>query len=342
MPVNWERIVQQSLQGETIAREEARAVLELPDEALFDALRAAFEVRKVRFGKRVKLCVLQNARSGLCPEDCHYCSQSSLSTAHIDKYPLMATEQLVEGARRAVEAGAVRYCMVTSGRGPSDEDIDQFCEVTRAIKRQHHLEICVCLGLLTEAQACKLKEAGVGWVNHNLNTSRRYYPEICATHSYDDRVQTVKNVRQAGLMTCSGGIVGMGETDEDVLDLAYAVREMQMDSIPVNFLHPIKGTPMAAYDFLTPAKCLKILCVFRFLNPVSELRAAGGREVNLRSLQPLALYPANSIFVEGYLTTEGQQAEAARQMIEDMGFEVETATLTMPTMAPVECGMRKA
>jgi len=125
-------------------------------------------------------------------------------------------------------------------------------------------------------------------------------------------------------MTCSGGIVGMGETDEDVLDLAFAVREQRMDSIPVNFLHPIKGTPMEAFQFLTPMKCLKVLCLFRFLNPTSEIRAAGGREVNLRSLQPLALYPANSIFVEGYLTTPGQQAQEARKMIEDMGFEIES------------------
>ena len=213
--------------------------------------------------------------------------------------------------------------MVTSGRGPSDEEIEHFCEITRAIKRDFPLEICVCAGLLTEPQARRLKEAGVGWVNHNLNTSERYYPEVCTTHTYEDRVRTVKNVRAAGLMTCSGGIVGMGETDEDILDMAFACRELGMDSIPVNFLHPIKGTPMEALKFLTPMKCLKVLCLFRFLNPASEIRAAGGREVNLRSLQALALYPANSIFVEGYLTTPGQQVEEARRMVEDLGFEVE-------------------
>ena len=325
MTLHWPDLIQRSLSGEGITREEGRAILNLPDEEVPAALGAAFEVRKVHFGKRVKVCVLQNARSGLCPEDCHYCSQSSLSEATIDKYPLMATEQLVDGARRAFAAKATRYCMVTSGRGPSDEEIEHFCEVTRAIKKEFPLEICVCLGLLSEAQARKLKEAGVGSVNHDLNTSARYYPEICSTHTYQDRVETVRNVRKAGLLTCSGGIVGMGETDEDILDLAFACRELRMDSIPVNFLHPIKGTPMEAFKFLTPMKCLKVLCLFRFLNPTSEIRAAGGREVNLRSLQPLALYPANSIFVEGYLTTPGQQAEEARRMIEDLGFEVETA-----------------
>jgi len=324
MSLDWADIVRRSLSGEGISREEGRAVLNLPDDDIMDALQAAFEVRKARFGKRVKVCVLQNARSGFCPEDCHYCSQSSLSTADIDKYPLMDKELLLDGARRAAAAGAKRYCMVTSGRGPSDEDIEHFCEVTRAIKAELPLEICVCAGLLTEAQARKLKASGVGWVNHNLNTSERFYPELCSTHTYRDRLETIKNVQRAGLMACSGGIVGMGETDEDILDLAFACREAGMDSIPVNFLHPIKGTPMEGFGFLTPMKCLKVLCLFRFLNPTSEIRAAGGREVNLRSLQPLALYPANSIFVEGYLTTPGQQAQEARKMIEDMGFEIES------------------
>ena len=323
--MDWKNLIRRSLNGEGITREEGRALLALPDGNVLAALQAAFEVRQAHFGKRVKVCVLQNARSGLCQEDCHYCSQSSLSNAAIDKYPLMAKEQLIDGARRAAQAGAKRYCMVTSGRGPTDEEIEHFCDVTRAVKQEMPLEICVCVGLLTEAQARTLKDAGVGWVNHNLNSSERFYPAICSTHTYQDRLETVRNARRAGLMTCSGGIIGMGETDEDILDLAFACREQRMDSIPINFLHPIKGTPMGAFAFLTPMKCLKVLCLFRFLNPASELRAAGGREVNLRSLQALAFYPANSIFVEGYLTTPGQQAQEARRMIEDMGFEVETS-----------------
>ncbi|MBI4343290.1 MAG: biotin synthase BioB [Candidatus Omnitrophica bacterium] len=320
----WPDLIRRSLAGQGISRDEGLAILALPDEQLPELLQAAFEVRQAHFGKRVKLCMLQNARSGLCPEDCHYCSQSSVSSAKIDKYPLMESEQLLEGAQRAHEAGATRYCMVTSGRGPTDEEIEQFCAVTRRIRQRYPLEICVCLGLLTEAQARKLKDAGVGWVNHNLNTSERFYPEICSTHTYQDRVETVRNVRKAGLKTCSGGIVGMGETDEDILDMAFACREIGMDSIPVNFLHPIKGTPMEALRFLTPMKALKVLCLFRFLNPASEIRAAGGREVNLGPAQAQALYAANSIFIEGYLTTPGQQAQEARRMIEEFGFEVET------------------
>ncbi len=331
MSLRWDDLVRRSLSGEGITREEGRAILTLSDDEVMPALQAAFEVRQARFGKRVKVCVLQNARSGLCPEDCHYCSQSSVSTATIDKYPLLSKEQLLDGAERAFKAGAKRYCMVTSGRGPTDEDIEHFCQAAREIRARYPVELCVSLGIMSEPQARRLKEAGVGWVNHNLNTSERFHPEICTTHTYQDRVDTVRNVRKAGLMTCSGGIIGMGETDEDILDLAFAVREQRMDSIPVNFLHPIKGTPFGGLEFLTPMKCLKVLCLFRFLNPTSEIRAAGGREVNLRALQPLALYPANSIFVEGYLTTPGQQAEEALRMIKDMGFEVEASDVaTLP------------
>ncbi len=321
--MDWPSIVSCSLQGEAISREEALNILTLPDDEVPFALRAAFEVRKTAYGKRVKICVLQNARSGLCSEDCHYCSQSAVSTAKIAKYPLLPVDQLIEGARRASEAGAKRYCMVTSGRGPSDQDITHLCEATRAIRSRYPVEVCVSLGIMTEAQARQLKEAGVGWVNHNLNTSERYHPNICTTHTYQDRITTVRAVQRAGLHTCSGGIVGMGETDEDLVELAFALRELDVNSLPVNFLHPIPGTPLETSHELTPMKCLKVLCLFRFLNPKSDLRAAGGREVNLRSLQPLALYPANSIFVEGYLTTPGQAAQAAVQMVRDMGFEVE-------------------
>ena len=160
-------------------------------------------------------------------------------------------------------------------------------------------------------------------INHNLNTSRRHHADICTTHTYEDRVETVKNVRSAGLSSCCGGIVGMDETEDDVMDLALALRELDVDSIPINFLHPIPGTPLEGANHLTPQMCLKILCLFRFINPTKEIRVAGGREINLRSLQPMSLYPANSIFVNGYLTTPGQRDTEAHRMIEDLGFEIE-------------------
>ena len=312
-----------SLAGQALSRADAFAVLQTPDTGLRELLNAAFSVRSRTFGRKVKVCVLQNAQSGLCPEDCHYCSQSKISTAPIQKYRLLPQDQLLAGARKAVAAGARRYCMVASGRGPQAREIAHMSRAARAIKAAFpQLELCVSLGLMDHSQAAELKQAGVGWVNHNLNTSRRFYPQICTTHTYDDRVETVKNVKRAGLSSCSGGIIGMGESDEDIVDLAYATRELGIDSIPVNFLYPIAGTPLGKRH-ADPGKGLKTLCLLRFLNPRSEIRMAAGREIYLGDWSGLALYPANSLFVEGYLTTPGQQAEAARSLIERAGFEVE-------------------
>jgi len=321
--MDYASFISKSLKKELLTQEEAKAILSLPDTDVPNLLRAAFEVRRHFQGKKVKLCMLQNAQSGLCPEDCHYCSQSSISKAEIEKYRLMSKERLFEGAKHAYQAGAKRYCMVTSGRGPTPQEIDHFCDITHMIKKEFPLEICCCLGIMGKKDATSLKESGVGWVNHNLNTSERFYPSICSTHTYQDRVETVQHVAAAGLQTCCGGIIGMGETDQDIVDLAFAVRRLGVESIPVNFLHPIPGTPLQDVHALTPAKGLKALCLFRFLNPDKEIRAAGGRELKLGAMQRLALYPANSIFIDGYLTTPGQAAEAAKRMVEQEGFEVE-------------------
>jgi biotin synthase len=163
-------------------------------------------------------------------------------------------------------------------------------------------------------------------VNHNLNTSERFHPEICTTHTYQDRVRTVRAIRAAGLSVCCGGILGMGETDDDVVELAFTLRELEVDSLPVNLLHPIDGTPMEGVSFLDPVRALKALALFRFTNPTTEIRAAGGRERNLAEWQALALFPANSIFIKGYLTTPGQSPDDARRMIEEMGLFVEAAS----------------
>lgn len=318
------QLVTTALSGEALSRHQAFSVLHSADEQLRDLLQAAFTVRERFFGRKVKICLLQNARSGLCPEDCHYCSQSAISSAPINKYRLLSREQLLEGARKAVAAGARRYCMVTSGRGPNDRDVTHLSDAVCTIKTEFpHLEICLSLGIMSEEHAHALKRAGVGWINHNLNTSRRFHPEICTTHTYEDRVATVQNVKRAGLSTCSGGIIGMGETDEDIVELAYAVRALEIDSIPVNFLHPINGTPLGKRRDFSPTRGLKTLCLMRFLNPRSEVRMAAGRELYLGGWGGLALYPANSVFVEGYLTTPGQQARDAHRLVEDAGFEVE-------------------
>ncbi|MBI2985583.1 MAG: biotin synthase BioB [Deltaproteobacteria bacterium] len=321
--MDYETLAEKSLRGLILEREEMRAVLGAPETQLPELLSAAFRVRHHYFGRKVQIHVLQNAKSGLCPEDCHYCSQSSISKAPIDKYPLMPRERLLEGAVKAKVAGAVRYCMVNSGRGPTEREIEELAEVVQEIKSNVPIQLCCSLGLMSEAKIRVLKEAGVERINHNINTSRRHHPNICTTHTYEDRVETLKNVKSVGLTSCCGGIIGMGESQEDIMDMALSLRELDVDSIPINFLHPIPGTPFQGMNHLTPQKCLKTLCLFRFINPTKELRVGGGREIHLRSLQPMSLYPANSIFANGYLTTPGQRATEAHRMIEDLGFEIE-------------------
>ena len=257
-------------------------------------LQAAFTVRSRYFGKTVRLQMLQNAKSGACQEDCHYCSQSAISTAPIERYNLLPQKQMIDGARQAAASKAQRYCIVISGRSPLDREIDEIAGAVRSIKQEIPIQICCSLGLMNEQQAKRLKAAGVDRVNHNLNTSEAFHSSICTTHTFQDRLSTIRNARAAGLEICSGGIVGMGEKDEDLIDLAMALIEVKPDSIPLNTLHPATGTPLEHCDQLTPQRCLKVLCLFRFLHPRTELRIAGGREHNLRSLQPLALYPADS------------------------------------------------
>ena len=312
-----------ALYDEALTRAECRDVLSTPDEDLLALLHAAFVVRAQYFGKTVRLQMLQNAKSGACQEDCHYCSQSAVSTASIERYNLLPQNQMIEGARRAAASKAQRYCIVISGRSPLDREIDEIAGAVRAIKQDLPIQICCSLGLMNETQAKRLKAAGVDRVNHNLNTSEAFHGSICTTHTFQDRLATIRNARAAGLEICSGGIVGMGEADDDLIDLAMALQEVHPDSIPVNTLHPVAGTPLESCDHLTPQRCLKVLCLFRFLHPRTEIRIAGGREHNLRSLQPLALYPADSVFVNGYLTTPGAPAPEVWGMIRDLGFTIE-------------------
>ncbi len=309
---------------------ECRAVLGASDGDVPAVLWAAFAVRARHFGRRVKLCVLNNARSGLCPEDCGYCSQSAVAMSDVPRYRLKPVTELVAAARRAAATGARRYCMVTSARGPSERDIEHFARAARAIRAElPDLELCVSLGLMDDGAAGRLRDAGVDFMNHNLNTSRRFYPDICSTHTYDDRLATVASGRRAGLRLCSGVIVGMGETDDDLVDVARALTELRPTSLPVNFLIPIAGTPLGEREPPPIGRCLRALSLFRLTNPTAEIRAAGGRERCLGAAQPLALYAANSVFVQGYLTTPGQRPDEALAMIRAHGFEVDEAAERM-------------
>jgi biotin synthase len=239
---------------------------------------------------------------------------------------MKSVDELVDAARRAHATRAKRYCMVTATRGPSQKDLDTICEAAQRIKAELDIELCASLGLLTEAKAERLVAAGVDRFNHNLETSERHYGRIVSTHSWQDRVETVRIAQRAGMDTCCGGIVGLGEDENDLLDLAFALRELDVDSVPVNFLDARPGTPLAGYPLVEPGHALRALCMFRFVHPRTDLRVAGGREITLRALQALALYPANSIFTQGYLTTGGATAHADHQMIRDAGFELELAS----------------
>jgi biotin synthase len=323
--LDWNRLADAALAGDLITRDEARAVLAAPDDALLDQLAAAYRVRRHTWGNRVRLHFLLNAQSGLCSEDCHYCSQSSVSTAEIEKYPMLATERILDAADRAAALRAGTLCLVISGRAPGERVFSKVLDAVRAVRERHDLKICACLGLLSEEQTRRLAEVGVETVNHNLNTSPRFHDEIVTTHTFDDRRRTVENVKAAGLKTCSGGIVGMGESDDDVIDLALSLRELGVKSVPVNFLVPIAGTPFADRNELDPRRCLRILCLYRFLLPTQEIRISGGREVHLRSMQVMGLYPANSIFIGDYLTTPGAAARADLQMIRGCGVRARVA-----------------
>jgi biotin synthase len=312
----------QVLSGESITREQAISILEAPDFDLLSILSAGFRIRHQYFGKSVQLYFLMSAKSGLCPEDCHYCSQSKISDAPVPKYNILKRDDLMEAARIASERGAKTYCLVISARGPNEREINAVEQIVPEIKDKYGLDICACLGLLSKEQADRLKACGVDRVNHNLNTSEDYYADICTTHTYADRVQTLQHVKDAGMEMCSGGIIGMGEKLEDIVSMAFDLRDLGVQSIPLNFLNAIEGTPLQTKNELTANDCLRALAMFRFVNPDRELRISGGREIHLRSLQPLGLYVANSLFVGDYLTTKGQAPQEDYDMIRDLGFEV--------------------
>ncbi|MEE8176408.1 MAG: biotin synthase BioB [Acidobacteriota bacterium] len=316
----WHQLSDRVLQGKQISREEALQVLAVPQEELLELISACYRVRRHYHGQKIKLNMLINAKSGLCAEDCSYCSQSIVSKTGVERYPLQSREVLLEGARQALEVKAHTYCIVISGRRPTEKELKAVTEAVREIKEKFPLRICCCLGLLNDEEVKRLRDAGVDRINHNLNTSEDYYGDVCSTHTYQDRTETIDAVKRGGLSSCSGGIVGMGESDEQIVDLVFSLREMDIDSLPVNFLIPIPGTPLAGIEYLTPKKCLAILCLFRLVNPSKEIRIAGGREFHLRSLQPLGLYVADSIFIGDYLTTRGEVPEADMQMLEDTGF----------------------
>ncbi|MEE9914050.1 MAG: biotin synthase BioB [Deltaproteobacteria bacterium] len=318
----WFQRAQRILHGDLLSKDEALDLLKSTDDDLLGVLAAAFLIRRHYFGRNVTVHIIKNAKSGLCSEDCAFCSQAGGAKTESSCYALQTVEELVEGARDAHRMKAMRYCIVTSGRAPEPEELDIVCQAARQIKKEVPIQICASLGILTVGQSLKLKEAGVDRFNHNLESSERFYPSICTTHSFADRKRTAEIVKASGMELCSGGLIGMGESLEDRVEMAYALRDVEADSIPLNFLDPRPGTALENLTRLTPADCLRALAMFRFVHPDKEIRVAGGREACLGSMQVLSLYAANSIFTKGYLTTPGQGYEEDMDMIAKAGFQV--------------------
>ncbi len=318
----YEKLILLEETQETLPDTVCLDILESPQVRLLPLLDAAFVLRQKSFGRDVLLHILNNVQNGHCPEDCQYCAQSKGSAAKIEEYGFKTDEEILAEAEKAYRSGAFRHCMVFSGRTPSLQRIEHLAELIKRIKAKYPMQICVSPGILDRPKARILKEAGVNRINHNLNTSRRFYPSICTTHTYEDRIKTLDIAQGEGLEICSGIIVGMGEESRDIIEVARYLRKIGAQSIPVNFYIPIEGNVLKVPESLTPEYCLRVLCLFRFLNPSTDIRIAAGREFYLKEMEPLALYPANSLFLSGYLNVRGAEAARTLRMIQSAGFSI--------------------
>ena len=308
------------LLGEWIGREEA---LRLAEEPLEELRQAADEIRRKVCGSGFDLCTIVNAKCGRCSEDCRYCAQSAhYRTACEESYPLLSTQELLEDARRNAQQGVLRYSMVTSGRRLSEEEVEQACESIRRIRAEVPIEVCVSFGLLDEVQFRKIKAAGASRVHCNLESSARYFPSVCTTHTYEEKIRTLQAAKRAGLSICSGGILGLGETMEDRIDMVLTARELGVKSIPVNLLNPIPGTPYENRVPLDNEEACRCVALFRFLIPDASIRLAGGRGLLGDKGEACFLSGANAAISGDMLTTAGITVETDMELLRSSGFEV--------------------
>ena len=307
-----------------LSREDALAILNTPDESLEELISFAETFRRKYKGNHVSIHILTNARSGNCSQDCAYCAQSCRSKADINKYKWVEDEKLYEDNDFVKEHHLSRHCIGLSGMKFTDEEIEILAEKIRKMKADG-THLCCSIGFLTEHQAKVLKDAGLDRINHNLNSSRNYYPNICSTHTFDQRVANIRMLQGLGYEICSGGIIGMGESKEDVVDMLLELREIQPEALPINFLLPIPGTPLEHADMsvLSTAYCLKVLCLARLLVPKADIRCAAGREVYFKGEEKNLLRVVDSIFASGYLTAGGPGIRDTIQAIEAAGFTYE-------------------
>lgn len=308
---------------ENLTKEDARSILLMPDEELPKLLEAAYSLRKKHKGNMVDIHLLTNARSGNCTQNCAYCAQSGQAKADIDTYELITYDKLVKDGYLVKEKKLARHCIGLSGIRFSDEEILKFADEIKRLKEETDTPVCCSIGFLTREQAAVLKEAGVDRINHNLNTGRNYYPNICTTHTYEQRIANIQMLKEMGFELCCGGIVGLGEKPEDVVDMLFEIQTINPKAVPVNFLIPIKGTALENQStaILTSEYCLKVLCLARLLNPESDIRCAAGRELYLKGKEKWMFYAVDSVFASGYLTAGGESIDSTIRIIQEAGFE---------------------
>ena len=322
MEAFWQRIREDAMSGEGISSSDALEVLRLPRDSMWRLLDVTDTIRRKFKGDGIRLCSIVNAKSGLCSEDCSFCSQSSGSKAEIVKYPLIDEEKIVDAAREAKARGAREFSIVTSGMAMRNrKELVRVGNAVERIRGEVGLETCVSLGTLSAENVAYLLSRGLRSVHHNLETSRSFFPSMCTTHDYEEDVRAVRAAKATGAWVCCGGIFGIGETDEDRVELSMTLRELEVDSIPVNFLNPVPGTALEGKRELTPFLCVKIIAMLRLCHPAREIIVCGGREVNLRDLQALMFAAgATGTMAGNYLTTSGRPAEEDVRMIGDLGL----------------------
>lgn len=318
-----EQCVQEALNNEGLTASSAQNLRGIDDNFIPLLFHGACRIRDHYNGHAIKLCAIVNAKSGRCPEDCAFCSQSAHHTTQIDAYPLMEPQLILHNAQEAEAMGARRFSIVTSGKALTEKELEQVVTAIRLLKEKTGLILCASVGMITQQTAHQLKEAGLTRYHHNLETAPSFFPHICTTHRFEDDLNTLQSAKEAGLEVCSGGILGLGESPQQRLELAFTLRAMEVDSAALNFLKPIPGTPLEGIRPLTPLELLKSVALFRFILPDKDIRICGGREFGLRDLHPLIFWAgANGIMIGNYLTTRGRDYGADLQMIQDLKLEV--------------------
>ena len=309
-------------QGHVLSRDEALALAQATGSDIFSLFASANRIREHFRGNRADVCSIINAKSGACSEDCSFCAQSSGSRAEIPVYPLLSKETLIPKAVAIKEAGIKRFSLVTSGKKVSERDLRKIAGMIPEI-RNLGLSPCASLGLLNKDELAQLRDAGLDRYHHNLETSARFFPEICSTHTYSDKIKTIGAAKSAGLSLCSGGIFGMGETWEDRIDMAFALKNLDVDSVPINFLIPLKGTGFADRNLLHPLEALKIISIYRFLLPEKQIRVCGGRLQVLGEFHSMIFFAgADGMITGNYLTTLGRSPRDDFRLIEQSGLVV--------------------